>query len=389
MIFPKIKESIKNSEFFRKNNIIPIEFYSNYKKIKNNYIKSKNEIRNKLKEDLVNFIDCFLMFNIDEECIEDYVLDLIHEFGFDDINNFILNSNDHIINKVENLKSIRLLKNDTNNEKFIYDHCTPEYYIKNKNKLDKNKLKNRHMNIFFNNLNNYRNLLKSKISFGIDITKHNYFIWVKNSAENLDKLFIDAIKNNNIKCAEKIFENGANINTDNDKALRMSSKNGYIDIVKYLVEKGANIHADDNYALRMSSENGHIDIVKFLVLNGANIHAKDDYALRKSSQNGHIEVVKYLVEKGANINVFYDYALAESSRNGHIDVVKFLVGKGANIHERNDYALTWSSINGHIEIVKFLIQSDINYFKNNQLVIPIIQKHRLNEFFNNIINDTK
>lgn len=61
MIFPKIKESIKYSEFFRKNNYIPDEFYLKYKKIKNNYVESKNEIKNNLKIELVNFINFFIL----------------------------------------------------------------------------------------------------------------------------------------------------------------------------------------------------------------------------------------------------------------------------------------------------------------------------------------
>ncbi len=92
--------------------------------------------------------------------------------------------------------------------------------------------------------------------------------------EILDKQFIHAVKNSNLK------------------------------LIKKYLKKGANIHAREDYALRWSAINGHIEVVKYLVENGANIHAEEDYALRSSAENGHIEVVKYLVEKGANI--FYN-----------------------------------------------------------------------------------
>jgi ankyrin repeat protein len=387
MIFPKIKESIKNSGFFRKNNSIPIDFYSNYKKIKNNYIESKNEIKNKVKNDLIDFIDYFLMYNVDDVYIEDYVLDLIHEFGFDNIFKIILDTNFNIIDKIENFKSIQLLKGDINEENIIYEHCVPEYYVKNKDKLDKNKIKNRHMKKFFNNLDYYQDLLILKMNFKIDIMKHKYFIWIKNSNKNLDLLFIDAIENKNIKCAKKLLENGANIHKNDDYALRLSSQHGYIDVVKFLIENGADIHANNDDALIESSTHGRIDVVKFLVENGSNIHADDDLALRWSSHNGHVDVVKFLIENGADIHADDDLALRWGSRYGHIEVVKILIENGANIHTYDDCALRWSSQFGYIEVVKFLIQSDINYFKANQSVIPIIQRHELNDFFNNLIND--
>ena len=57
MIFPKIKETIFNSEFLR-----------------------KNDIKNKLEEDLIKFIDYFLMYNIDIVYLENYISNLIQEF---------------------------------------------------------------------------------------------------------------------------------------------------------------------------------------------------------------------------------------------------------------------------------------------------------------------
>lgn len=202
MIFPKISESIKNSEFFRRNDTIPNDFLLKYKKIKNDYIVSKKEIKNKLKNDLIDFIDTFIMYNIDDSFIEDYVLDLIQEFGYDDINHIIMNKKDHIINKIDVLYSIKLLKNvKIYEEEFMYEHCSPEYYIQNKNNLDKNKLKNKHMVKFFNNVDKYRLVIDSKINIGnIDIN-HKYFRWI----EDLGELFIQAIKKENIKCAKYLL----------------------------------------------------------------------------------------------------------------------------------------------------------------------------------------
>ena len=391
MIFPKIKESIKNSSFFKNYDHAPDEFYLTYKKIKNDYIKSKNEIKNNLKKELVNFINSFLVYNVDDKYLKDYVLDLIQEFGFDDINELIQNTNGNIITKINEFNSIKLLLNNDNiDETFIYDHCTPEYYIKNKNNLYKSKLINNRMITFFNNTRNYDDLIKSKMNID-NILKYKYLKW----ADNLDELFICAIKNKNIKCAKTLLklgsdihtnnefalewscchghieivkflvENGANIHVNNDRVFRLSIENGHLEIVKFLVEKGAGIHIYDDYALEWYSTINNIDMVKFLIEKGADIHAKDNRALKMSSFNGRIDVVKFLVEKGADIRAENDFAFRYSCINDHIDVVKFLIEKGADIHAGDDYALKWSCKRGHIEVVKYLIEKGSNIHAGN------------------------
>lgn len=79
-----------------------------------------------------------------------------------------------------------------------------------------------------------------------------------------------------------------------EKQLIEACKTGDLPSVKKLVENGADIHSDNDFALRNASENGQLEVVRYLVENDADIHAKDDLALRNASENGHIEVVRYL-----------------------------------------------------------------------------------------------
>ena len=112
------------------------------------------DIKNKLKNDLVNFIDSFLVYNIDDNYLEDYILWLINELGFDDINEIIQGKNGNITEKINSLNFIKLLLNDekiVDNEKFISDHCTPDFYIKNK--INANITKNERMSNFFEKKN--------------------------------------------------------------------------------------------------------------------------------------------------------------------------------------------------------------------------------------------
>ena len=47
-----------------------------------------------------------------------------------------------------------------------------------------------------------------------------------------------------------------------DKDLVFHATNGNFDNTKLLLETGADINANDNAALRLSAKNGHYDIVK-------------------------------------------------------------------------------------------------------------------------------
>ena len=56
------------------------------------------------------------------------------------------------------------------------------------------------------------------------------------------------------------------------KCLNLSCKFGHLEVVRFLVEQGADIQADNNCAVRWASDNGHLEIVKFLVEQGAQLN---------------------------------------------------------------------------------------------------------------------
>ena len=134
-----------------------------------------------------------------------------------------------------------------------------------------------------------------------------------------------------------LVENGADVKTNNNYALRWASRYGHLDVVKYLVENSADVKTNNNSAVRLASEYGHLDVVKYLVENGADIKANNNYAVRIASKNGHLDVVKYLVENGADLKADNNSAVGWASRNGHLDVVKYLVENDADIKAENNY----------------------------------------------------
>ena len=88
------------------------------------------------------------------------------------------------------------------------------------------------------------------------------------------------------------------INIDNvASTLSRESRNGRLDRVIISMNQGADIHSFDDYAVRWASYNGQLDVVRYLANNGANIHADNANAVRFASENGHLEVVRYLVNE--------------------------------------------------------------------------------------------
>lgn len=157
--------------------------------------------------------------------------------------------------------------------------------------------------------------------YGIPYNPTEFYNKYKDDPNIYNYASIEAAKGGHLDIVKQLL-GGENININN--ILPEASMNGHLEVVKYLVEHGANINANNDAALRFASQYGHLDVVKYLVEQGANIHAKNDEALKWASQHGQLDVVKYLVEHDANIHTYDDFALKWANKNNHIDVINYL-----------------------------------------------------------------
>ena len=57
---------------------------------------------------------------------------------------------------------------------------------------------------------------------------------------------------------------------------------------------------DNKSKLYKAIENNDLESIKYLLEQGANLQAENDQALRLAAENGHLKVVKHLVEQGAD-----------------------------------------------------------------------------------------
>lgn len=96
-----------------------------------------------------------------------------------------------------------------------------------------------------------------------------------------------------------------------------------------------------NEALIIVSKLGNIKSVNFLIENGADVNTQNEKgitALMLASRFGHIETVKFLIEKGANVNIrdIHDMSAFLYARdNNNEDIQMLLLKKGASARPIN------------------------------------------------------
>ncbi|MCK5605114.1 ankyrin repeat domain-containing protein [Candidatus Pacearchaeota archaeon] len=99
---------------------------------------------------------------------------------------------------------------------------------------------------------------------------------------------------------------------------------GNVDMVKLLLDNGADVESFDNRAIRWASQSGRYEVVKLLIKYGANIHSSNNSALKDASYYGHYEVVKLLLDNGDDAHFYYKTELRLAKKSSHDDVVELL-----------------------------------------------------------------
>lgn len=127
------------------------------------------------------------------------------------------------------------------------------------------------------------------------INNHHIVVdWIKsmkNTKEFSDeKLFL-------ISCESGYIEVVKNINVPNEIfncGFVFACSNGHIDIVKWLLMMNADIHHKNDLPFRQSVCNLQYDVALFLYNNGANINAQNDHAFRWSCSRKDIFLIRWL-----------------------------------------------------------------------------------------------
>lgn len=67
---------------------------------------------------------------------------------------------------------------------------------------------------------------------------------------NINKIFIRCVKDNNLEAVTKLLDRGADIHTNNDCALQCSITSELLDMIELLLVYGANLHCGNKCILK-------------------------------------------------------------------------------------------------------------------------------------------
>lgn len=401
MIFPKIKKFFKNSKYYQNyQNIDPVL------KIYENIRKKHTDYENQIKIELIEFIHEFIKCGVEEYYLEEYISYLFEEFDFDFVYEEMNKFDETTLNIINNLNSIKLLLDkDITDKNFIYENCTPEYYLKNQKLTESDLKENKIMKKYFNKCVPYDMIIKQKlIACDDDIGKYIKYTseydndstdkGLKNYVNDTDTIKycmencgddVETIKNlikkglnidnkhileccveyENIEILKFLYEKGWDIHY-NDEHLFISSLKVSYYLVEFFVERNANVFAQNRKAINYIISKGNLSYLKIFVEHGIDIHFDDEYILRSCidirqykyfSVYLTFNIIKFLIENKADIHCLDDQPLRLACSHGYFDIAKLLVENNANVHCLDDQPLISACFCGYFDIVKLLVEN--------------------------------
>ena len=169
----------------------------------------------------------------------------------------------------------------------------------------------------------------------------------------LSWLLRNAIADKNLRLAEFLLQNGADVDTKNERGQTLLygevEKANNLEIVKLLVSYGADVNAIDNYRIPIISRavvSRDINMIRFLIDNGADIESAEspDKGSQYSSIDllyypiieGRLEIVKLLLENGAKASLEDrpEELLYTTVARGNLHMAQFLLEYGVDVNAR-------------------------------------------------------
>ncbi len=142
-----------------------------------------------------------------------------------------------------------------------------------------------------------------------------------------------AIEYHNLSIVKYLVDCGADLKKFSDNFLERISMYGNSDIIQYLVELGVDFTTSGK-CLGSACRNNRLITVKIFIENGVDVQTNDNYAIKCASERGYINLVKLLIENGADVTADDNYAIKAAILNNHLDVVELLHSNGATALEK-------------------------------------------------------
>jgi ankyrin repeat protein len=161
--------------------------------------------------------------------------------------------------------------------------------------------------------------------------------------KSIDKKFIKAVKDDNVKEASELIKNGADVNAFDIRGkmpIDYAVINGKLDVLELLAENGADLNAKDasgEMPMLYAVKNKNPTILKWLAENGADVNATDGTGRTSMHKAVYLNLVavKLLSEIGADLNAKDKGGWTPmhfAVFRGDLDVVKYLAENGADVN---------------------------------------------------------
>jgi len=118
---------------------------------------------------------------------------------------------------------------------------------------------------------------------------------------------------------------------------------------------------------------GNISILKKCLNDGIDIHSCNDLALRLAVRANKQKAIIFLLTNGANIQPIYDDALRHFSLEGDVDIVKTLLEHTSCSYESKIFAMFNAILGKNEEIIKLLLQNGVSPIANNEAFLNVVR----------------
>lgn len=108
----------------------------------------------------------------------------------------------------------------------------------------------------------------------------------------------------------------------------LAARTGNVSLLKYCLENGVDVHSCDDFAIRLAAETGQTDAITLLLKNGANEQALDETMLRLSALRGETNRVRKILAKDSCSYQSKQYAMYNAVLSGHVDIAELLLDNG-------------------------------------------------------------
>ena len=119
--------------------------------------------------------------------------------------------------------------------------------------------------------------------------------------------------------------------------------------------------------------NGDIFTLKKCINDGIDIHSYNDLALRIAVKSHEQKSIIFLLTNGANINAVYDDALRQFSLEGELELVQSLLDNNTCSEEAKIYAMFNAIFNRNEDMIKLLLQNGVSPTANNEAVLNVVK----------------